>query len=121
MKNRFKELRNKLGVTQGELADKLGLTRNFIAQIEMGNKIPSERTINDICREYGVNKDWLSKGIGNMLVPTTKYEEISRLFGDVEKSDDKDFKFRLIKALAELDENGWAFLEGFIDGISKQE
>ena len=33
LKDRFKELRKKLNVTQQEFADKLKISRNFVAQI----------------------------------------------------------------------------------------
>ena len=52
LKDRFKELRKKLNVTQQEFADKLKISRNFVAQIEIGNKVPSDRTIDDVCKEF---------------------------------------------------------------------
>ena len=48
MNERIKELRSRLGLTQEEFSSKIGLSRNFIAQIETGTKKPSERTIFDI-------------------------------------------------------------------------
>ena len=59
MKDRFKELRKKLNVTQQEFADKLKISRNFVAQIEIGNKVPSDRTIDDVCKEFNVREEWL--------------------------------------------------------------
>lgn len=57
LKDRFKELRKELNVTQQEFADKLKISRNFVAQIEMGSKVPSDRTIDDVCREFNVNEE----------------------------------------------------------------
>lgn len=38
MNERIKELRSRLGLTQEEFSSKIGLSRNFIAQIETGTK-----------------------------------------------------------------------------------
>ena len=48
MNNRFKELRKELRLTQEEFAYKIGLSRSYVNLIEMGKKIPAERTIKDI-------------------------------------------------------------------------
>jgi transcriptional regulator with XRE-family HTH domain len=117
LKDRFKELRKELNVTQQEFADKLKISRNFVAQIEMGSKVPSDRTIDDVCREFNVDEEWLRTGKGSMFVPENKNDEISKLFGNVLKSSDDDFKYRLINALAKLDDSGWDNLEKLLDTI----
>ena len=120
MKDRFKELRKELNVTKQEFADKLKISRNFVAQIEMGSKVPSDRTIDDVCREFNVNEEWLRSGTGEMFQPENKNDEISKLFGNVLKSSDDDFKYRLINALAKLDDSGWDNLEKLLDMIYKK-
>lgn len=117
LKDRFKELRKELNVTQQEFADKLKISRNFVAQIEIGSKVPSDRTIDDVCREFNVNEEWLRSGTGGMFQPENKNDEISKLFGNVLKSSDNDFKYRLINALAKLDDSGWDNLEKLLDTI----
>ena len=118
LKDRFKELRKKLNVTQQEFADKLKISRNFVAQIEIGNKVPSDRTIDDVCKEFNVREEWLKNGEGEMFYPVKRNDEISKLLGYVTKADDDDFKSRLINALARLDDSGWDKLEKLIDAIS---
>lgn len=66
MKERFKILRKDTGLTQKDFAARVGLSQNFIAQIESGSKVPSDRTISDICRIFHVNEDWLRTGEGEM-------------------------------------------------------
>lgn len=117
LKDRFKELRKELNVTQQEFADKLKISRNFVAQIEMGSKVPSDRTIDDVCREFNVNEEWLRNGTGEPFQPENKNDEIFKLFGNVIKSSDDDFKYRLINALAKLDDSGWDNLEKLLDTI----
>ena len=51
MNERIKSLRKYLNMTQDDFSKQIGLSRNYIAQVEIGTKTPSERTISDICRE----------------------------------------------------------------------
>ncbi len=41
LKNKVKELRNTKGLTQGELAEKVSVTRQTIISLEKGSYIPS--------------------------------------------------------------------------------
>ncbi len=41
LKNRVKELRGKMGFTQGELAELAGVTRQTIISLEKGSYVPS--------------------------------------------------------------------------------
>lgn len=65
---RIKILRKKLDFTQQAFADRIGMKRNSIAQIELGRNT-SEQTIFSICREFGVNEEWLRYGNGEMFKP----------------------------------------------------
>lgn len=118
MNDKIKTLRKELKFTQQEFADKLGLSRNFIAQIETGSKVPSDRTISDICREFSVNEEWLRYGTGEMFLTENKDDLISKMLDDVIKSDESDFKRRLISALSRLDDDGWDSLEKLVDYIT---
>lgn len=120
LKDRFKELRKELNVTQQEFADKLKISRNFVAQIEMGSKVPSDRTIDDVCREFNVDEEWLRTGKGSMFVPGIKDKQISAMLADVMKSGEDSFRHRLVFALARLDDEGWDNLEKLIDMISNK-
>lgn len=66
MKKRIKQLRNSLGLTQQKFADRLGLKRQTIAAYEIGNIEPSDSTLLLICKEFGINKNWLLTGKGDM-------------------------------------------------------
>ncbi len=53
MKNRLKELRQERGITQEELAEALGVTRQTIIAIEKGKYDPSLRLAFKIARFFG--------------------------------------------------------------------
>ena len=115
---RIKELRSRLGLTQEEFSSKIGLSRNFIAQIETGTKKPSDRTIFDICEKFNVNQDWIRTGNGEMFVELSKDEQISAMLGEIQRLGDENFKYRLVSALCKLSESDWTALENLVDMIS---
>lgn len=99
MKNRIKELRKKeLKLTQKQFADKLGLSENFVWQIEKGERVPSDRTISDICRIFDVREDWLRNGQEPMRAARSREEEIAELVGSalVGSSEFKQAVIRMI-------------------------
>lgn len=65
---RIKKVRKDLDLTQQAFADRLGMKRNSIAQVEMGRNT-SDQTIISICREFGISETWLRTGEGDMKAP----------------------------------------------------
>ena len=120
MNERIKRIRKSLNMTQEEFSKKIELSRNFIAQVEIGTKTPSNRTISDICKIFDVNEEWLRNGTGEMFEKKTKDEQISEMLGEIQKAGEDTFKHRLVSALANLDEDGWNSLEKLIDSIAKK-
>ena len=118
MKDRFKELRENLSLTQQKFADRLDISRNFVAQIEMGNKIPSERTIKDICREFKVNYEWLTEGTGEMFIQNKRKSEIADFVGSVLNGEADSFKIRLVEILANLNESEWETLQKLANALA---
>lgn len=104
MKERIAEVRKAVGLSQAEMADRLGLSRNFISLMENGNRIPSDRTVTDICREFGVNRVWLETGVGEPFQPKDKREELKAVFADV-LSGRQSEKNAFIEAMAQLPED----------------
>ena len=120
LKDRIKALRERLEKSQDEFGKDIGLTRNYISLIENGQRNLSDQSIKVLCSLYNVNEEWLRTGNGEMFVPETKDEQISKMLADVLKCEDSDFKKRLIVALSKMDNAGWDSLEKFIDSIANQ-
>ena len=70
MDKRLKKLRKELDLTQSAFAERIGMKQNTIATYEMGRSIPSDQAIRSMCREFGVNEEWLRNGIGEMFKPS---------------------------------------------------
>lgn len=118
MKNRIKQIRKEIGLTQVDFGEKIGVKGNTVTNYETGLRNPTDAVILSICREFDINEDWLRNGTGEMFRPVSKSDQIADMISDVMKSDEEDFKRRLISALARLDNNSWENLENLIDMIS---
>ena len=57
--NKIKTIREQLGITQAELARKLGLTRSSINGWEMGLSVPSTQYIVELAKLFRVSTDYL--------------------------------------------------------------
>ncbi len=120
MINRIIQIRNEEQLSQEKFAEKIGLSRNFINQVEAGKKNISDRTISDICRVFNVNEDWLRSGAGTMKKKLTRNQEIGAFANEVMELEDGKFKKRFIEALTKLDENDWEALEKIVNKIEKE-
>lgn len=117
---RIKAVRKKNNLTQTEFAEKLSSTMSSISQIERGVLNPSRQMTDLISREFGINREWLETGEGEMESPKTKFEHIAKITATLMKEKPDSFKNRFIKALSELDSDEWVFLEEFINSLNEQ-
>lgn len=119
LKNRIKQIRNSNPnwKSQDLFASFLGIPKANLSSYETGRRTPTDAVIQLICEKCSVNEEWLRNGTGEPFQPENKNDEISKLFGNVLKSSDDDFKYRLINALAKLDDSGWDNLEKLLDTI----
>lgn len=78
--NRVKEVRELLNFSQSEFAQKIGTTMTTVSRMET-NAVPvSKKTIQRIIDVFGVSKDWLLTGNGEMnlnFVPGQETKVIS--------------------------------------------
>lgn len=111
MKDRVLKVRKEAGLNQEDFAKKINLTKNYISLIETGNRVPSDRTISDICREFHVNEEWLRNGTGEMFVPQSREDEIENTVRKLLTNESDSFKSRFISMLARLSTSDWERLE----------
>lgn len=76
MKERLRQLRKALDITQQEFADRIGIKRNSYANYETGRNTPIDAIILSICREFNVNEEWLRTGEGEMFEELTEQQKI---------------------------------------------
>ena len=97
--------------TKTAFSDRINVSQAFVSQMCSGLKVPSDRTIADICREYDVNEEWLRTGQSDPYVQLSRDEELAQFFGEVMKGEDPDFRRRLLSVMSRLTTDEWALLE----------
>lgn len=120
MNERIALVRKSLGLTQEKFAEQVGLSRNFMWMIESGTRVPSDRTVSDICREFNVNETWLRTGEGEMFNQITRSEKITSFLTEITEDEGDDFKRRFVEMLAELEPEDWKLLERMAEKLQKE-
>lgn len=128
MKDRLKKLRKELDLTQQAFADKIGMKQNTIAQYEMGRTTPSDAIIFSICREFGVDENWLRTGEGEMFEQLTEQQKILKYTGMLLRDTDSAVANAIqsfIVTYEQLDDTSKATLEKialqYIDNLKKSQ
>ncbi|WP_069989384.1 helix-turn-helix domain-containing protein [Massilioclostridium coli] len=72
MNERILEIIKTLGIKKTEFAKRLNLSQPYVSELCSGKKLPSDRTIADICREFNIDENWLRTGEGEMRIQLTE-------------------------------------------------
>lgn len=111
MNERLKNVREFLNISQEKFGRQIGIkSRGHMSSLESGSKPLTDRIINDICREFKVNEDWLRYGIGEMFVPDSSEEieslakkynldDVSKAFLKVYLTETSEMEKRVISSL----------------------
>lgn len=111
MNERIRSLIKALKIKQAEFAQRIGVSRPFVSELCSGAKNPSDRTIADICREFGVNEHWLRTGEGDMFVNPSREEEVMRFAATVIRNPSSEFQRQALSLLAKLTPEQWQLME----------
>lgn len=120
MNARIEEVRKREGLTQEQFAEKINLSRNYLWMLENGSRVPSDRTIKDICDKFGIREEWLRNGTGEMMVQDAQSDKVVAFIGDVTRDDDDTFKKRFVAMLADLSPGDWALLERMAEKLTQK-
>lgn len=125
MNDRIKYLRKDiLKMSQKDFAEQLNLSENFVWMIEKGNRVPSDRTISDICRIFDIQEDWLRHGLEPMRAAKSREEEIADLVGSA-LTGSSEFKKSVIRMICSRTDEELKALEAALqavyDGIKKDQ
>lgn len=120
MNERIKKILEELGLKKVEFAERLHISRPYASELCSGAKAPSDRTISDICREFGVREAWLRTGEGEMFVQDTQSEQVAAFLADLTKDDSDTFKKRFVEMLAGLSPADWEMLERMAEKLTQK-
>lgn len=116
MNKRIALVRKNAGLNQQDFAEKIGLTKNYVSLMETGARIPSDRTISDICRIFDIQDDWLRHGLEPMRAAKSREEEISELVGSA-LNGSSDFKKAVIRMICSRTDKELEALEDALRNI----
>lgn len=100
---RLKEVRKDYKLNQKEFSKRIGVTNAHISRMEKGITVPSEALIKLICKEFGINEEWLKKGTEPMYIEELEFktgEILSNsvaLFNKLLRSENKNIRYRAAK------------------------
>ena len=77
--DRFRILRDSIGLSQEEFAARAHRTRSEIKNIEYGKTTPKDEVIASVCHTYGIQEDWLRHGLEPMRAAKSEEEEIAEM------------------------------------------
>ena len=106
MNKRIEFIVQKSNLSKAKFAEKIGVSAPYVTMLCSGAGNPSDRTISDICREFGCDEVWLRTGEGEPFRQETRQEQIMRFAVQTVKGSD-DFRKRFVAALAKLDPEDW--------------
>lgn len=117
MNKRIKELRKKLNMPVRKFAEKINMSGSAISNIENGNRAITDRTINDICREFKVNEEWLRFGKGKMFkeVPESTIKKL------IKEYNLNDTQSKLIIEFLNLNESEREVFAKYITNLSRKD
>ena len=119
MHTRINEIVKVSKLTKTDFAKRLGISQPYLSQICAGQKTPSDRTIADICREFGCDEVWLRTGEGEPFRQETRQEMIMRFAVQTVKGSN-EFRKALVAMLATLNDSEWDGLEQLLDKLLEQ-
>ena len=115
--DRIRKIREEKSLTQAAFGKKLFLERSAISLIERNLRTPTERVLQDICREFHVNKQWLTTGAGSMFLSPNDEdlnEQIERIMAG-----ENEFHKSMFRMLANFDDEDLIALERLVKKLAQ--
>ena len=85
---RIKQVRLELQISQYEFSKKIFISQSSLGEIETGIRNVNDRIIQLVCSQFGVNKNWIKTGQGNMFdveKPDIKLSHLIEIYKQLEK------------------------------------
>lgn len=92
------------GLTKTAFGQRIGLSQPMVSRLTSGSAPPTDRTIADICREFGVSETWLRTGEGEMYVLPDAQVKLVNFCADVLSGVSGPVRRQFVELLASLDD-----------------
>lgn len=108
---RILEIVERNGGNMSAFARRINVTPAYISKLKNDpSRIPSDRVLIDICREFDINEEWLRYGTGTMEKQRSRSQEIINFAKTSLSGESDDFRRRLVNVLTRLNEDEWELL-----------
>ena len=102
MNTRIKAIRKKYGLNQEQFGARIGIKQQTVTAYECGNRVPMDSTILAICKEFGVNENWLRTGEGDPFPPPSRGEQIGEIAAQAAKDNPEEARQFFSELLGDL-------------------
>lgn len=102
-------------LSQTAFGERLGVSKDVIANLELGRVEPNSSILNLICMTFDVDKLWLTDGIGEMKKPLATDEELVYKV----MAGESEFAKSVMIAFAKLGDEEWVKLRDLVDAMKK--
>lgn len=109
--NRIFSVRKQLGLIQKDFAEKVGISPNFLSEVERSISPPSKTLLIAISLRYSINFDWLLTGEGEMFAGNAAGDHIPEA-----ETDGEDIRKALAKTLVVL-QSGTLYGKALMENI----
>lgn len=118
IKQRIKELIKEENIKQVEFANRIHVDASYISKLlsKTSNATPSDRLINDICREFNIRKEWLLEGSGEMYIVSKEDDALAEALAEITLSENEQLK-QLVTKLLKLNDVSLDSINNLIDVI----
>lgn len=107
---RINEIVLRSGLSKTAFAKRVKVSQQYISKLVVEGT-PSDRTISDICREFGVNEIWLRHGGDEpMFKERSRKDEISAYMGKLLGGQRTELEEKIIEFMAKTDVKHWDML-----------
>lgn len=106
-------------MTQEDFSKEIRISRSNLGSIETGRVNLTDRVISDICDNFSVNYEWLTKGIGETFTEILPEDEYSRAAAGIVSENDV-LGMEIVKTYFSLDTASKAALKNFILQLAKK-
>ena len=106
MHTRINKIIEIAGISKTDFAKRLNLSQGMVSRLCSGSAKPSDRTIADICREFGCDDQWLRTGDGQPFRQESRQDMIMRFAGQTVRGSD-EFRKAFVAGLAKLEPEDW--------------
>lgn len=108
-----------VGGNMSAFARAIGVTPAYISKLKNEpGRIPSNRTIKEICQVFKVDEVWLRTGVGSPNIKKSRKEELNTIFSDALVGvSDKD---KFLRAVASVPDSAFPALVEFIRTLAAE-